>query len=195
MNKFKEFFSNNNAWNFQFKDNKYYIKLLDTFRYLKELSSHIPSLKKLKEQIKERIDKMKFLFTQQFYIILKLSAGIAVILIAFQRFCIFLHKQKNVLKEGKRNRVHGILFGIRKNKKIVYSPTKQEGHTIVLGSSGTGKSSAILIPTLNSLNNDDTCLAIDIAGDICKNVSLPNKIVYEPADATSILFLQAPARA
>lgn len=187
MNKFKEFFANN-TWNFKLKDNKYYIMVLDRFRHLKELSSHMPSLKKLKEQIKERLNKMKFLFTQQFYLTLKLSAGIAIIFVAFHRFCIFLHKRKNVLKEGKRNHVHGILFGMRKNKKIVYSPTQQEGHTIVLGSSGTGKSSAILIPTLNSLNNDDTCLAIDIAGDICKNVSLPNKIVYEPADATSIPY-------
>ena len=45
MNKFKEFFANN-TWNFKLKDNKYYIMVLDRFKHLKELSSHMPSLKK-----------------------------------------------------------------------------------------------------------------------------------------------------
>ena len=186
MNVLKGLFDTNNSWINEFKNSNHYIQILNKMKHLKNLS--FPNLNTLKNEIKERMNKMKFFFTQQFYFLTKLFAGTALIFIFFQWFRTALKKSKSVLKEGKKNHVNGIIFGIRKNNKLVYSPTQQEGHTIVLGSSGTGKSSAILIPTLNSLNNDDTCLAIDIAGDICKNVNLPNKIIYEPSDESSIPY-------
>jgi len=43
----------------------------------------------------------------------------------------------------------GILFG-KKFGLLAYSPEQDEGHILVMGPSGTGKTSALLIPTLRS---------------------------------------------
>ena len=43
----------------------------------------------------------------------------------------------------------GVLFG-KKFGLLAYSPEQDEGHILVLGPSGTGKTSALLIPTLRS---------------------------------------------
>lgn len=71
----------------------------------------------------------------------------------------------------------GILFG-KKFGLLAYSPEQDEGHILVLGPSGTGKTSALLIPTLRSWQG--TALVVDISGDISANVNTPNKIVFDP---------------
>lgn len=78
----------------------------------------------------------------------------------------------------------GILFG-KKFGLLAYSPEQDEGHILVLGPSGTGKTSALLIPTLRSWQG--TALVVDISGDISANVNTPNKIVFDPTAENCIL--------
>lgn len=96
-----------------------------------------------------------------------------------------LEKRKNQLKKAPKSKAHGVIFG-KKGFSLIYSPTKQEGHIAVFGGSGLGKTSALLIPTLRSWTG--TSFTIDISGDICKNVSIPHKLIYEPANADSIPY-------
>ncbi|WP_101876743.1 type IV secretory system conjugative DNA transfer family protein [Lachnoclostridium edouardi] len=86
------------------------------------------------------------------------------------------------LKKGSKEKAKGILFGNLRNK-IVYSPTESEGHICVLGGSGLGKTSALLIPTLRAWTGNSFC--IDISGDICRNVNAKNKLIFEPANSNS----------
>lgn len=81
---------------------------------------------------------------------------------------------------GNRRKSSGIIFGKHNANTVIYSPFYDEGHIIVMGGSGLGKTSALLIPTLQSWNG--TSFTIDISGDICKNVDLENKMVYQPSN-------------
>ena len=71
----------------------------------------------------------------------------------------------------------GVLFG-KKYALLAYSPEQDEGHILVMGPSGTGKTSALLIPTLRSWQG--TALVVDISGDISANVNTQNKIIFDP---------------
>lgn len=79
----------------------------------------------------------------------------------------------------------GVLFG-KKFGLLAYSPEQDEGHILVLGPSGTGKTSALLIPTLRSWQG--TALVVDISGDISANVNTPNKIVFDPTAENCIPY-------
>lgn len=79
----------------------------------------------------------------------------------------------------------GVLFG-KKFGLLGYSPEWDEGHILVLGPSGTGKTSALLIPTLRSWQG--TALVVDISGDISANVHTENKIVFDPTAADCIPY-------
>lgn len=93
------------------------------------------------------------------------------------------HKSKNrQLKKASKEKSHGIIFG-KKGLKLLFSPTNQEGHIAVFGGSGLGKTTALLVPTLRSWSG--TSFTIDISGDICHNVDIPNKMIYEPANPNS----------
>ena len=87
---------------------------------------------------------------------------------------------------GFRRRARGIIFGKSSPYTVKYSPTKAEGHVAVWGGSGTGKTSAVLIPTLSAWDGHIFC--IDIAGDISSNVDMPAKLEYRPDDPDSIPF-------
>lgn len=91
--------------------------------------------------------------------------------------------KKKILKKAKKEAAEGIIFGKIKNNKVLYSPVNAEGHIAVFGGSGLGKTSALLIPTLRSWKG--TSFTIDISGDICKNVKMPHKLIYEPSNPTS----------
>lgn len=91
--------------------------------------------------------------------------------------------EKESVVVGNRESVSGIIFGLRDNNSVVYSPCEAEGHVAVFGGSGLGKTSALLIPTLRSWQG--TSFTVDISGDICKNVKMPHKLVYEPSRASS----------
>lgn len=96
-----------------------------------------------------------------------------------------LDKRKTQLKKTFKSKAHGAVFG-KQGLKVIYSPTNQEGHIAVFGGSGLGKTSALLIPTLRSWTG--TSFTIDISGDICKNVNMPNKMIYEPANPDSLPY-------
>lgn len=96
------------------------------------------------------------------------------------------NKVGNSLKSAKRKETEGIIFGKVKNGKLAYSPTKEEGHLAVFGGSGSGKTSALLIPTLRVWKGN--AFVIDISGDIIKNVSSNNAIVYDVEDPHTIPF-------
>lgn len=81
---------------------------------------------------------------------------------------------------------NGIIFGKIFGKIFAYSPTRAEGHCLVLGGSGSGKSSCLLIPTLRSW--DGTALVIDISGDLHTNVKMPNQLIFEPENGFSTPF-------
>ena len=76
----------------------------------------------------------------------------------------------------------GIIFG-KLGKLLVCSPENEEGHVAIFGGTGLGKTLAILVQTLRIWLG--TAFVIDIAGDICKNVNMPNKLIYEPENPES----------
>lgn len=81
----------------------------------------------------------------------------------------------------------GFIFGYSGKRKKAYLPSDREGHIMVFGGSGKGKTSALLIPTLRSWIG--TFFAIDISGDISKNVECENKIILAPHDPErSVLY-------
>lgn len=105
-------------------------------------------------------------------------------------FFTFCQKRKKVkiheLKKARKGHGHGIIFGLRRGKEV-YSPTNNEGSVGVFSASGTGKTTAIGIPTLRSWT--ETSFTIDISGDICKNCpSMPNKLVFEPDNSETIPY-------
>lgn len=77
----------------------------------------------------------------------------------------------------------GIIFGRDEKGQTAYSATQEEGSVFAVGGSGTGKTSAIVIPTLRAWTG--TSLVIDISGDICRNVDCPNKLIYAPGNPNS----------
>lgn len=85
----------------------------------------------------------------------------------------------------KKEHARGVIFG-RLGPMRFYSPAAAEGHIFVGGGSGTGKTSALLIPTLRAW--DGTSFAIDISGDISSNVPSKKKLVYEPGDPASVAY-------
>ena len=104
----------------------------------------------------------------------------------FQILSIRSEKRKlNHLKEADGENAHGIIFGQQKGH-VVFSRADREGHVAVFGGSGLGKTSALLIPTLRSWGG--TSFTIDIAGDISKNVDIPNKMIYAPAESDSVPY-------
>ena len=120
--------------------------------------------------------------------------GAAVILLVILLLLVYLRGQVNHLPNpfAKKNlayrqpaQARGILFG-KKLSLLAYSPEQDEGHILVLGPSGTGKTSALLIPTLRSWQG--TALVVDISGDISANVNTPNKIVFDPTSENCIPY-------
>lgn len=94
-------------------------------------------------------------------------------------------KKESQLKKSLPGDAHGIIFGKQK-ERCVYSPADAEGHVAVFGGSGLGKTSALLIPTLKSWTG--TSFTIDISGDICSNVPMPDKLIYEPENPHSTSY-------
>lgn len=116
-----------------------------------------------------------------FPIFVIVSLGIIVLGI-IKKFSDQMGEKKVQLKMSFLSETKGIVFG-KKGLSLVYSPESQEGHIAVFGGSGSGKTSALLIPTLR--NWSGTSFTIDISGDICKNVEIENKLVYEPSNSNS----------
>lgn len=120
--------------------------------------------------------------------------GATVILLVVLALLVYLRGQANHLSNpfARRNIVYrpkekaqGVLLG-KKFGLVAYSPEQDEGHILVLGPSGTGKTSALLIPTLRSWQG--TALVVDISGDIASHVDAPNKIVFDPISKNCIPY-------
>lgn len=96
--------------------------------------------------------------------------------------------KKRVTKVASKDKAQGIIYG-KQGFRYAYSPPEEESHTAVFGGTGSGKSSALLIPTLNSWGNtNNTFFAIDISGDLHRNVNCKNKLVFEPLNQQSIPY-------
>lgn len=115
---------------------------------------------------------------------------IAVVLVAFALSADKLQRlKKKRLKELKKApaaKAHGVIFG-KLGRKVIFSPVSAEGSIGVFSASGTGKTSAVGIPTLRSWTG--TSFTIDISGDICKNCpNMERKLIYEPEDPNTIPY-------
>lgn len=94
------------------------------------------------------------------------------------------HRKRQLaeVKYGSATTAHGIIFG-KRGRRLAYSPTDAEGHIGVFSASGTGKTAAVGIPTLQSWRG--TSFVIDISGDILKNCPQMDKLVFEPDSSTT----------
>ena len=81
------------------------------------------------------------------------------------------------LRRSRSKKAKGIILG-RIPGRLVFLPTGAEGHVACFGGSGSGKTSALVIPTLRSW--DGTALVIDISGDIERKIPTFNKAVIAP---------------
>ena len=79
---------------------------------------------------------------------------------------------------------HGVVFG-KQGKSFVVKPETLDGHVLVVGGVGTGKSSCIAIPTLRSFG--ESVFAIDIKGELYQTTKAhrPNIKVFNPLIDTS----------
>ena len=87
------------------------------------------------------------------------------------------------------NKAKGVIFGF-KGRKLCISRPKDIFHCLCTGGTGSGKTSSILIPTLQSITDSSvTSFTIDISGDICSNCpNMPHKLTFEPESEETILF-------
>lgn len=109
------------------------------------------------------------------------------VLIFFMLILLFMGFKKKYsnmsqLKISLKNKASGVIFG-KFGTMVAYSPAGSEGHIAVFGGSGLGKTTAVLIPSLRNWNG--TSFTIDISGDICKNVEMPDKLIFEPGNPNS----------
>ena len=79
---------------------------------------------------------------------------------------------------------HGIVFG-KQGKIYITKPEELDGHVLVVGGVGTGKSSCIAIPTLRSFG--ESVFAIDIKGELLRQTKdhRPNIKVFNSLDDNS----------
>lgn len=127
-----------------------------------------------------RLERLEHLVLMVCFIVLLLALSMGSLRYFFHRF-----PKSSRLHLATRANAYGIVFGWAAPGVVAYSPCAAEGHIAVIGGSGFGKTSALLIPTLRSWQGP--ALAIDISGDICKNVS-GNKIVYAPLEQGGVCY-------
>lgn len=87
---------------------------------------------------------------------------------------------------GFRRQAHGILFGKNTPFTVAYSPTDFEPHVAVFGGTGLGKTSSIILPTLQSWTG--TAYVIDISGDISANLDNQDNLVFAPENPDSLPY-------
>lgn len=123
------------------------------------------------------------------YVSLGIECSALIIVLLVMASDRYNKKKKNKIKclrKSDPDKAHGIIFG-KKGSKVVYSPVSDEGSVGVFSATGTGKTSAIGIPTLRSWT--DRVFCIDISGDINKNCpNIKNKLIYEPEDPHTLKF-------
>lgn len=90
------------------------------------------------------------------------------------------------LRLASKKKAHGIIFGYALPFIIAHSPADREGHAIVFGGSGSGKTSAVLIPTLRSWYGSG--FVVDVSGDIHPNIDRQGKVIFAPMDPSTIHY-------
>lgn len=111
------------------------------------------------------------------FIWLKL-AGITVLILLIIMFFIqlkisknkYIGKEKELTENPKDKNIFGQsgVFFSRKGNKIICKSETEEGHVLVVGGSGSGKSTSIIIPTLRDYKSN--VFAIDIKGELAETV-------------------------
>ena len=129
-------------------------------------------------------------------ILIRLILLLILIIIVITALRIWYKRKRRVrdmgsLKTTDPENAAGIIFGCR-GCRVVYSPAADEGHVIVFGGSGSGKTSAVLIPTLRSISSRSrsTVFVIDIAGDISQHAAaqMQNALIYAPGSPDTIPY-------
>lgn len=93
------------------------------------------------------------------------------------------------LKHAKPGKGGGLIFGKDHRGREVYLPAGSEGHVLCIGGSGCGKTSSILIPSVEAFNRaGGTSFAIDISNDIThalQPILKERLIVFDPWSETN----------
>ena len=91
---------------------------------------------------------------------------------------------ENISPEMRSSRRHAVFFG-KKDGDYIIKPERLDGHIMVVGGVGSGKSSCIAIPTLRGWN--ESVFAIDIKGELHEKTKeyRPNIKVFNPLDNNS----------
>ena len=117
---------------------------------------------------------------------LLLLAVLLLLLCVAVRLFVFIRRFGG-LRIAHKNKAEGVIFGrLWLTPYVVYSPCTAERHILVLGGSGLGKTSSLLIPTLRAWT--DGAFAIDISGDISSNITCQNKLVFCPESNDTIPY-------
>jgi type IV secretory pathway TraG/TraD family ATPase VirD4 len=121
-----------------------------------------------------------------FWVQRALVAVVAVVLLVITiKFLRFTQRKKDFitrsgLKIKSKSRASGIVFG-KSGSRLVCSPEESEGMVGVFGGTGSGKTTALLVPTLRKWQGN--AFVVDISGDIEKVVSDSTKTVFTPENA------------
>ena len=98
-----------------------------------------------------------------------ITLGIVFSALLLKKLKPYVKKRKTKVKGSFKRNASGVIFG-KSHGKYICSPEQEEGHIFVNGPSGTGKTSALLIPTLRHWHG--TSFTVDISGDISRNVEM-----------------------
>lgn len=132
------------------------------------------------------MNELSALITKIQYFAITISI-IGIALIVSRHFFKRKNTKSHYLSTARIGHGHGIIFGKNSLGTLeYYSPSNSEGSCFVCGTSGTGKTSALLIPTLRSWQG--TSLTIDISGDISSNVDCPHKLIYDPENPDTLPY-------
>ena len=85
------------------------------------------------------------------------------------------YKYEAAPSSEERANAHGIIFGIQPDDKLYISPEEEPYHILVVGGTRSGKTTAILIPTLRVWQH--TAFVIDISGDISCMIYRDDKVI------------------
>ncbi len=97
-----------------------------------------------------------------------------------------LAQQKAVRRELRSKKPEGVLFG-KQGTDYIRKPIESDGHVLVLGGSGSGKTSGSIIPTLLA-NPGTVAFALDIKGELSYKATKrtnPKVLVVNPSDRRS----------